>query len=424
MKIAVVGSGISGLTTALLLNKKHEVKVFEAANWVGGHAHTIPIEDGNTTLWIDTGFIVCNDKNYPNFIQLMKLIDITLQKTTMSFSVRVDEVNLEYNGTSINGLFSQRKNIFNPKFWSMLKDIINFNHQAKKLIHYPYTEITFGDFIAPLKLNSFCVEYYLLPMIAAIWSNSVKEALKMPAWFICQFLDNHGMLNINQRPQWYTIPGGSHTYVNKITSLLKNSIYTSMPVKTILRHERGVTVVSLKNEPENFDKVVIATHSDQALALLASPSVLENEILSKIRYHKNQVVLHTDTHVLPKNPRAWASWNYYIKKQDAQSCFVNYNMNILQNLKSRKTYCVSLNQTDLIETSKILANFEYEHPIYDTFSKNSQERLFEINGKNNTYYCGAYWGAGFHEDGVNSALNVVKKIDEALLCIAPFTLDL
>jgi predicted NAD/FAD-binding protein len=422
MKIAVVGSGISGLTVALLLNKKHDVKVFEAAEWIGGHTHTVPVEEDNTTLWIDTGFIVCNDKNYPNFIELMKLINVTLQKTTMSFSVRADEVNLEYNGTSIDALFSQRKNIFNRQFWSMLKDIVKFNTFAKKFISLEFSEITFENFIKPLKLNTFCIEYYLLPMVAAIWSKSVKEALKMPAWFVCQFLENHGMLNINHRPQWYSILGGSHVYVNKISALLKNRVQTSNPVKTIFRHEHGVKIVTATQQ-ENFDRVVIATHSDQALRLLAIPSSEENEILSNIRYNKNEVVLHTDTSVLPKNPRAWASWNYYVENRKNHSCLVSYNMNILQNLNASKTYCVSLNQSDSIKPSKILVKLEYEHPIYDITSKNSQKRISEINGKNNTYYCGAYWGAGFHEDGVNSALNIVKKIDEELLCIAPFILE-
>lgn len=422
MKIAIVGSGISGLTTALLLNKKHDVTVFEAADWIGGHTHTIPIQEDDETIWIDTGFIVCNDKNYPNFIKLMKLIDVTLQKTNMSFSVRAEKVNLEYNGSSINGLFAQRKNIVNPKFLFMIKDIFRFNRMAKKFISHGFSEMTFGDFIAPLSLKNFCIEYYLLPMVSAIWSSSVKEALKMPAWFVCQFLENHGMLNINCRPQWYTILGGSYVYVKKISTILKNRIQTSNPVKAILRIENGVQLLTL-NQQENFDKVVIATHSDQALQLLADPSAAENEILSNMRYNKNEVVLHTDIKVLPRTPRAWASWNYHIKNKEKASCLVTYNMNMLQNLNAKKTYCVSLNQTDSIEPSKILETFQYDHPIYDILSKNTQERLSEINGINNTYYCGAYWGSGFHEDGVNSGLNVVKQIDEELLCAAPFILE-
>ena len=422
MKVAVVGSGISGLTVALLLSKKHDVKVFEAADWIGGHTHTIPIKEDNTTIWIDTGFIVCNNVNYPNFLQLMKYLDVSLQKTTMSFSVRSDEVDLEYNGTSVNGLFSQRKNIINPKFWSMLKDITKFNSLAKKFVSLGFSEITLEDFIAPLKLNRFCLEYYLLPMVSAIWSSTMQEILKMPAWFVCHFLDNHGMLNINDRPQWYSILGGSHVYVNKIIGLLKNKIATSCPVKSIHRDEAGVKLIAL-NQEEIFDKVVIAAHSDQALQLLADPSTEENQILKNIRYNKNEVVLHADTNLLPKNRRAWASWNYRVRNQEKQSCSVSYNMNILQNLTTKKTYCVSLNQTDLINPSKIIAKFQYEHPVYDIVSQSSQKRLSEISGKNNTYYCGSYWGAGFHEDGVNSGLNVVKLIEEELLCVAPFILE-
>jgi predicted NAD/FAD-binding protein len=421
MKIAIIGSGISGLVAAYLLDQKYDVSVFEANDYIGGHTHTVPVIENGQTIWIDTGFIVCNPKNYLNFFKLLKTLNVPLQKSDMSFSVSVQKNGLEYNGTSFNGIFAQRTNILNLKFWKLLKDIMTFNTAAKKFVSVGNQLITLKEFIDDLQLSAYFTSYYLIPMIAAIWSSEHLAAFEIPAVFICRFLDNHGMLNINDRPQWYTVQGGSHEYIKALVNKLKNKVRLNTAVTSIIRNNNGIEVHH-NGGIEHFDKVIIATHSDQALKILQNPSQQEHEILSGMRYQNNEVVLHTDISLLPKQHRAWASWNYKLMTGQAIGACVTYNMNILQNLTSKTIYCVSLNQTMHIDASKIINKFQYAHPIFDKAMLNSQSRYTEISGVNNTYYCGAYWGNGFHEDGINSALAVVAIIDKDLLCEAQFSL--
>lgn len=423
MKIAVVGSGISGLISALLLQQKHDVKVFEAASWIGGHAHTVPVQEQDKTLWIDTGFIVCNNKNYPNFIKLLDYLNISLQAISMSFSVKNEDSKLEYNGTSLNGIFAQRKNICNPKFWRMLSDISKFNNVAKSFAKSDDVDTTLEQFLEPLNLSASCINDYILPMTAAIWSNNSATAGQIPARFICEFYENHGMLNINQRPQWYSIPGGSATYITNLVDKLITKPQVNTKVHGVKCVANGVEV-NLQDSAEVFDKVILATHSDQALRLLCNPTELEQNILSSIRYQQNSVILHTDTSILPENRRAWASWNYRVnQRSQEQGCTVTYNMNMLQNLAAYKVYCVTLNQEQSLNHELIISKFNYSHPAYDRAAIQAQHRHREISGVNNIYYCGAYWGAGFHEDGINSGLQVVKQIDKELFCAAPYILE-
>lgn len=420
MKIAIVGSGISGLSAAYFLDQNHEVTVFEAATNIGGHTHTVAVKEGAATIWVDTGFIVCNPYNYPNFFLFMDLLNVELQESNMSFSVSVPHKNLEYNGTSVDGLFAQRANLVNFKFLRMLKDIAKFNKHAKQYVFDNINSMSLNVFVKTLNLSEYFVEYYLAPMVSAIWSNDKQRALDMPALFVCSFLDNHGMLNVNDRPQWYCVQGGSHAYVQAILSKLKQSIRNNTQVTKIIRQQEGI-IVEFNGMQESFDKVIIATHSYQALKLLSEPTTDEQNILSGLRYQENEVVLHTDITLLPKNRRAWASWNYKINEQMRDHVSVTYNMNILQNLNTSKTYCVSLNQTEQIDPAKIIAKFNYAHPIYDQAAIASQKQFTKISGVNNTYYCGAYWGSGFHEDGLNSGLRVVRQIDKENIWIAPFS---
>lgn len=424
MKIAIIGSGISGLIAALLLDHKYDVTVFEAAPWIGGHVHTIPVQSHNANFYIDTGFIVCNSVNYPNFLKLLRYLDVELQKTPMSFSVSAMQSNLEYSGTSINGLFAQRKNLFRPKYWRMLRDILRFNSAAKQFAIDGNENTSLADFIKPLNLSHECREYYLLPMISAIWSLQEKNVSNMPAKFLCQFFSNHGLLNINDRPQWYTIKGGSYLYVDKLVKRLKNPPLLNTCIKSISRLNNKIQLeITSQQEMLEFDRVIIATHSDQALDLLQDPTDSESKTLSQMRYQSNSVILHTDITRLPRNKRAWASWNFYVGNTTIQNCTVTYNMNILQNLNSTQTYCVSLNQDELIDPNKVIGNYNYSHPVLNVAALHARKDFYDISGVNNTYFCGAYWGAGFHEDGINSGLRVVKQIDEELFCATQYTLD-
>lgn len=422
MKIAIIGSGVSGLIAALLLQKQHDVTIFEAESWVGGHVHTIPIKENNKKIMVDTGFIVCNDRNYPNFTKLLKNLSIPLQKTLMSFSVATADGTLEYNGTDINGVFAQRKNLVSVKFWSLLADIYKFNRAATKFLISNNSALTFGAFVENLKLSTACKQYYLYPMIAAIWSSKTSAAANMPAIFLCRFFHNHGLLEVTNRPQWYTIPGGSQVYVDEVVAQLKNKPILNSPVRALKRNKDNVEI-SLENEILTFDKVIIATHSDQALKLLTDPSSSEINILKKILYQSNNITLHTDVNLMPKNKRAWASWNYHVDKCHDEECVVTYYMNMLQNLSSDTQYFVSLNQEHKVNQNKIIGRYKYAHPIFDNDAIDAQAQHELISGVNRTYYCGAYWGSGFHEDGMNSGLRVVKQIDKELFCAAQYTLD-
>lgn len=415
--IAIIGTGISGLTSAYLLSRKHNVTVFEKNDHIGGHTATKDITVDEKTYAIDTGFIVCNNKTYPNFLKLLKQLNVELQPTQMSFSVFNKQTNLEYNGHTLNTLFAQRRNIFSLKFWRLIKEITRFNKTCKKLYDQNVInkEESLDDFLKQHRFSDYFMQNYILPMGAAIWSTSLIEMKAFPLHFFIRFFYNHGLLNITDRPQWYVIPGGSREYIKPLIKLFEKNIHLNALIERVVRHENKVEVIFLDGKSQLFDDIIFACHSDQALALLDAPSSAETEVLGNIPYCKNEVVLHTDISLLPTKKLAWASWNYLLddtskNEQLTRSSCVTYNMNILQGLKSNDhTFCVTLNQTPKIDPRKILAKFTYHHPVFNQTSLNAQLRREEICGKNNTHFVGAYWRNGFHEDGVFSAITVAER---------------
>lgn len=414
--IAIIGSGISGLTCAYLLDEHNKVTVFEKNEYVGGHTATVDIEHQGTQYAIDTGFIVFNDRTYPNFNLLLEQLGITRQKTEMSFSVHNKQTKFEYNGHGINSLFAQRSNLFKPKFWRLISEIIKFNKLCKQAFRSNNIEAksTLGDFLAQHNFSAFFSEHYILPMGAAIWSTSLEEMEKFELKFFIQFFYHHGLLNITDRPQWYVVPGGSRVYVNAIQSKLSKPIITGANIKRVKRLDMGVEVIMENGEAQLFDDVIFACHSDQALRLLADPTELEVDVLSGIPYSRNEVVLHTDTRLLPDRKLAWASWNYMLDGNLSRPSCVTYNMNILQGIRSTDTFCVTLNQSEAIDKNKIIRSFVYHHPVLDQSSVIAQKKRDLICGKNGCHFVGAYWYSGFHEDGVRSALDVTKRFGQSL----------
>jgi predicted NAD/FAD-binding protein len=415
MKVAIIGSGISGLTSAWLLNRKHDITVYESESWVGGHTHTVKVSVNGETHAIDTGFIVFNDWTYPNFIRLMGELGVAYKATEMSFSVSDPASRTEYNGNNLNSLFAQRRNLLSPSFWGMLRDILRFNKQALSDLqnHQIAADTTLGAYLKSGGYGQRFTEHYIVPMGAAIWSMSLADMLAFPLQFFVRFFKNHGLLSVSNRPQWRVIEGGSSSYIEPLTAAFKHRIRLDCPVYEVERDEDGVTVHSAGGS-ERYDKVIFACHSDQALAMLSQPSAAEREILGALPYAANDVVLHTDTSLLPERELAWASWNYRLGGGGDQSAAVTYAMNILQGIESDTTFCVSLNQTPSIDPAKILARYRYAHPQYSLQGIAAQDRWRDIFGAQHTYFCGAYWGSGFHEDGVVSALRVASAFGESL----------
>ena len=416
MKIAIIGTGISGLTTAYLLNKKHAVTVFEKNDYVGGHTHTHNINLNNKNYAVDSGFLCYNENTYTNFIKLLKILGVESQKTTMGFSVKSKKKKLEYAGNSLNSLFSQRKNIFSISFLWMIRDILLFNKNAKKDLATISSKITLGEYLKNNNYSKAFIYNYIVPMGAAIWSTKATSMLDISALFFVRFFDNHGLLQINNRPNWWVIKGGSKEYVKKLVSSFKENIRLSSPVYSINRTDEKIEIkLSSDNaQIETFDAVVIATHSDQALKLLSDKTSLEEEILSALPYQKNEALLHTDHSVLPKNKLAWASWNYNLDQESEAPIALTYNMNILQSFNATETFCVTLNSNGLINPTKVIKKLKYDHPLFTVKGIAAQKRKNEISGVNNTYFCGAYWRNGFHEDGVVSALDVAKQFGISL----------
>lgn len=414
-RIAIVGSGIAGLTAAHLLARKHDVSVFEANDYIGGHTHTVPVEMAGEQYEIDTGFIVCNDRNYPNFLKFMDQLNVSLHPTEMSFSVRNDSENLEYNGHSLNTLFAQRKNLLRPQFIRLVSDILSFNKASKAAIAQQQIEdITLDEFLAQQNLGDRLRLNYLLPMVAAIWSCSVEQAGQFPLAFFLRFFLNHGLLDIKNRPQWYVLKEGSHAYIAPMTDSFRDRIRLSSPVRAVTRDEASVSLTTAAGT-ETFDQVIFACHSDQALALLQDASDQENEVLAAIAYQDNSVILHTDVGLMPKRKLAWASWNFLAGETATHELpLVTYSMNILQGVQSPEPFLVSLNAKNKIDPDKILQEFVYAHPVYSATSSAAQARRNEICGHKRTHFCGAYWYNGFHEDGVRSALDVAKRFGESL----------
>ncbi|WP_300653156.1 NAD(P)/FAD-dependent oxidoreductase [Pseudomonas sp.] len=415
MKIAIIGSGIAGLTSAYLLNRHHEITVFEAGDWVGGHTHTVNVTVDGKSYAVDTGFIVFNDWTYPNFIRLLDQLGIGFKPTEMSFSVTDPLSGVEYNGNNLNSLFAQRSNLLSPKFIGMVRDILRFNREALDDLQHNRIDAatTLGDYLKQRGYGERFTQHYIVPMGAAIWSMSLADMLDFPLQFFVRFFKNHGLLSVSNRPQWCVVEGGSSSYVAPLSAPFQQHIRLNCPVQRVERDEAGVTLHSTAGS-ERFDKVVFACHSDQALKLLALPSQAEQEILGALPYADNDVVLHSDTRLLPKRPLAWASWNYRLGGPSNQPAAVTYNMNILQGIQSDTTFCVSLNQTALIDPTKILARYRYAHPQYSLAGMAAQARWEELLGAQHSYFCGAYWANGFHEDGVVSALRVAHAFGEVL----------
>ncbi|MDZ4818648.1 MAG: FAD-dependent oxidoreductase [Planctomycetota bacterium] len=412
MKIAIIGGGISGLVAAYRLHAQHEITLFEANDYPGGHTNTVEVSLDGENLAIDTGFIVFNDWTYPRFIQLMKELKVASQPTTMSFSVSDPQTGLEYNGHSLNSLFAQRRNLLRPAFYRMLLDILRFNREACRLMAEVDDGMTVGEFLRQHGYSEIFTDKYLLPMGAAIWSCPIGKFLQFPIRFIIEFYRNHGLLSVLHRPTWRVIEGGSQTYVRAMTRGFRNRIRLNSPVQSVRRHPDRVEIQT-HGAAESFDRVIFACHSDQALAILGhGATVAEREILGEFPYEKNTAVLHTDTSLLPHSRRAWASWNYRLSGDDQAPASVTYNMNILQNLRSKHTFCLTLNHEASISPERILRRFTYSHPVFTTRRALAQSRHAELLGRNRSSFCGAYWGNGFHEEGVKSALAVVEAIDD------------
>lgn len=413
MKIAIIGSGISGLTCGYYLCKEHDITLYEANDYIGGHTATVDVEVDGQSYAVDTGFIVYNDRTYPNFIAMMNEIGVKGRPTQMSFSVRNDESGLEYNGHTVSTLFAQKRNWFNPKFYSFIFEILRFNKLVKEVVELGEGQgQTLGQFLEANSFSDYFCDNYILPMGAAIWSSTLADMRAFPLGFFARFFLNHGLLDITNRPQWYVIEGGSRAYIEPLTQQFKDKIMLSTPVERVTRDSMGATVYT-SNGAQHYDHVIFACHSDQALALIDDASALECEILGGLEYQENEVILHSDERLLPKRKAAWASWNYWLDGGEGEQQSpprLTYNMNILQHIESDTTFCVSLNSSDSIAEDKILRRFHYHHPVFNQTSLQSQQRREQINGINQTWFCGAYWYNGFHEDGVRSALDVVKGL--------------
>ncbi|MEZ5658303.1 MAG: FAD-dependent oxidoreductase [Burkholderiaceae bacterium] len=411
-RIAIIGTGIAGNVAAHRLHAAgHEITVFEAGSYVGGHTHTHEIEHEGEHHAIDTGFIVFNDRTYPNFVALLDELGIGSQASSMSFSVRHDARDLEYNGTSLDGLFAQRSNLLRPGFLWMIREILRFHRVAPGLLNASGPELTLREYLDAHGFGGRFVDDYLVPMGASIWSTDPQQMFGFPARFFVRFLHNHGMLSVDDRPTWRVIKGGSARYVERLVAPWRDRIRLNCAAERIQRLPDRVMVHSREAGSERFDHVFLACHSDQALRLLADPSPEEREILGALPYQHNEAVLHTDTSLLPRRTRAWAAWNYHVMPE-AQGVALTYDMNILQGLKSRHTFCVTLNATESIDPRRILRQMSYSHPLFTLAGIAAQARHAEISGARRTHYCGAYWRYGFHEDGVVSALNALERFDE------------
>lgn len=410
MRVAVIGGGISGLSAAWYLSRQQDIDVtlFEANDYIGGHTDTHELEILGRPWAVDSGFIVFNRHNYPQFCQLLEQLEVESEPTEMSFSVHNAATGLEYNATSLNTLFCQRRNLLRPRFYRMLWDLLRFYRQAPALLTDDNNTQTLDQYLRSNNYSDIFIYDHLLPMACALWSGPSDSLMAMPARFLVAFMDNHKMLSLTGRPQWRIIKGGSRQYVDKFLSRFDGTVQINSPVQSVRRVYNGVTL-SVNDEQWPFDAVVMACHSDQALKLLSDPSPEETDILGGIEYQQNLMQLHADESVLPDNPQSWASWNVHVSEALSQRCTVSYHMNTLQGLNAPVELIVSLNSSDRVDPNKVFTERHYAHPVFNEKTLQSQQRWQAISGQQHTYYCGAYWGWGFHEDGVNSALNVVKQ---------------
>ncbi|WP_339733462.1 FAD-dependent oxidoreductase [uncultured Gimesia sp.] len=411
MKIAIIGGGISGMTAAYRLHEQHDITLFEANHYVGGHTNTIDVEQDGAHHAVDTGFIVFNYQTYPNFTRILKELGVASQPTAMSFSMKCDRTGLEYRGADLNGFFAQRRNLISPSFYRLLRDILRFNRESLEILQSTDEVQTVGDYLARHHYSQAFIDQYFLPMGSAIWSCPLGTFEQFPIRFIVEFYQNHGILAIRDRPEWRVICGGSNTYVKAITAGFRESLRVETPISSVTRHADYVEVTPLNSVSERFDHLIFACHSDQALRILgAGANSVERELLSAFPYEANVAQLHTDTSVLPKTTRAWACWNYFMPRGSNQKATVTYNMNQLQGLQTKNTYCVTLNSEDRVDPDKVIRRINYAHPIFTTGRAAAQRRHSEVINQQHTSFCGAYWGNGFHEDGVSSALAVCKAL--------------
>jgi len=403
MRIAVVGAGVAGLYAAWRLSKQHEVTIFEANGYLGGHTNTVDVERRGRAWAIDTGFIVFNDWTYPNFQGMLQELGVSWQPSNMSFSLRCERSGLEYNGTSINSLFAQRLNAVRPSFLRMIADILRFNKRCKELLATDDDTLTLGEHLQHGQYSTQFVEHYIVPMGRAIWSAEATAMMDFPARFFVDFFDRHGFLSVDDRPVWQTVRGGSREYVRALTAATPAKVRVSTPVASIRRTSQQVLVRTARGDVEAFDHVFLACHSGQALAMLEQPSPAEREVLEALPYARNEAILHTDASILPRRPLARAAWNYHLLHDPQEPVALTYDMNVLQSLDAPERFLVTLNHRDAIDERTILDTFQYEHPVYLPKGVAAQKRHREVNGAQRTYFCGAYWRCGFHEDGVVSA---------------------
>ena len=413
MKIAVIGSGISGLSAAYFLSKRHKVDLFEKDDHFGGHSYTVDVEyEKNKKISVDVGFIVFNHQTYPNLINFFKENEIEIEKSNMSFSVSVKDTSIEYCGNGLNGIFANKKNLFNIKFLKMFLDIMSFYKKSSNLKNLD-TKETLGNYLKKQKLSKFFIDYHLIPMVSAIWSMPPQESSTMPLKFFLNFFQNHGLFKLKNRPQWYTVKNRSRTYVNKILSKISGEYYKNYKINKIKRESNSVKIYyGDHSEFFDYEKIVLAIHADDALSLIDNPLKGENEILSNFNYKKNIAILHTDENVMPKNKKIWSSWNSKVDSKNINKNSVTYWLNLLQNLNINKNIFLTLNPFIKIDEKKIIKKIDFTHPYYNQETLVNQKKLNLIQNKKNILFCGSYFGYGFHEDGIKSSLEMVKHIND------------
>ena len=413
MKIAVIGSGISGLSAAHFLSKKYKVDLFEKNDHFGGHSYTVKVHSNssNKKIYLDLGFIVFNKVNYPNLLNLFKKLQVNYEKSDMSFSVSVKNSNIEYSGSGLKGLFANKNNILNFNFIKMIKEIFSFYKTADQMESENYKNQTLGEFLKLKNMSNYFIKFHIIPMISAIWSVPTSQVYDMPMDLFIKFFQNHGLFKIKNRPQWYTVSERSKSYVEKILTTISGEYFKNYKIKNVLRNENGVRLFyGSSNEYYDYDKVVFAVHADEVLELIKNPSEREKEIFKNFQYKTNIAYLHSDIRLMPTRKKVWSSWNSILDKNEPKKNCVTYWLNRLQNLKTEENYFLTLNPFLPLEDTKIIKKVEFTHPFYDIKTVNAQKHLSELQGVNNSYFCGSYFGYGFHEDGLNSGTEVSKKL--------------
>ena len=407
MKIAVIGSGISGLSASYYFSKNHKVDLFEQDDHFGGHSYTYDIKEENKIIAVDLGFIVFNEQTYPNLISFFNELNVPFEKSNMSFSVSIKDTNVEYGGSGFNAIFANKKNLLNFKFLKMINEIINFYKTAPSLINTETSNVTLGDYLKSSKLSKYFIEYHIIPMVAAIWSMPFQKAKEMPLKLFLNFFTNHGLFKLKNRPQWFTVSNRSRTYVKKVLEKISGEVFKNYKVSKILRSENNVRIL-IGNEYLDYDHVILASHADQSLELLDDPSLEESEILKKFTYVSNEAYLHRDENLMPIRKSAWSSWNSISKNEN--TC-VTYWLNKLQNLNSEKNYFLTLNPVEAIDKNKIIKKIHFTHPYFNKDNVALQKDLNKLQGKKRTWFCGSYFGYGFHEDGLKSSKELFKKFE-------------